>query len=117
MKHLHKGKTLGRKKQPRELMLRNLAESLILYEKVKTTEVKAKVIRSYVEPLITRAKKDTLHNRREIIKKFFTENSVKKLFEVLGPRYQERSGGYTKILKMGPRRGDNAPMVYIELVK
>lgn len=98
-------------------MLRNLAESLILYEKIKTTETKAKVIRTYVEPLITRSKKDTLHNRREVMKKLFTENSIKKLFEVLGPRYQERSGGYTKIYKLKSRLGDNASMVYIEMVK
>lgn len=117
MKHLHKGKIFKRKVGPRNLMLRNLAESLILYEKIKTTETKAKVVRSKVEVMITRAKKDSLHNRRIIMKSLFTPNSVKKLFEVLGPRYLDRQGGYTRIYKTNQRRGDGAEQVYIELVK
>ena len=117
MKHLHKGKIFKRKVGPRNLMLRNLAESLILYERIKTTETKAKVIRSKVETMITRAKKDTLHNRRIIMKSMFTPNSVKKLFEVLGPRYLDRPGGYTRIYKTSKRRGDGAQQVYIEFFK
>ncbi len=117
MRHLHKGKIFKRKVGPRNLMLRNLAESLILYERIKTTEAKAKVIKVKVETIITRAKKDTLHNRRIIMKSMFTPNSVKKLFEVLGPRYLDRSGGYTRIYKTNLRRGDGAQQVYIELVK
>ncbi len=117
MKHLHKGKIFKRKVGPRNLMLRNLAESLILYERVKTTAVKAKAIRSKVEPMISRAKKDNLHNRRLIMKSLFTDNAVKKIFEVLGPRYLDRKGGYTRIYKLNPRRGDGAEQVIIELVK
>ncbi len=117
MKHLKKGKTLGRSRDQRRLLLKNLAESLILYEKIETTEAKAKLLRPLVEKMITRAKNDTLHNRRVLLSRLPTENSVKKLLEVLGPRYKERPGGYVRIVKKGPRKGDGAKMVIIELVK
>ncbi len=92
MRHLRKGKILGRKAAPRKALLKNLAESLILYERIKTTEAKAKALRPIVEKMITRAKQDNLHNRRELMKRLPTENSVKKLFEIVGPRYAQRHG-------------------------
>lgn len=116
MRHKVKKTTLGRQKAPREAMLRNLAESLILHDSVKTTEAKAKALRGVVEPLITKARKGTLAARREIIKVLYTEKAVKKLMEVVGPKYKERQGGYTRITKMPSRKNDAAKMARIELV-
>lgn len=116
MRHRKKGTILGREKAPREAMLRNLAASVILYEKVKTTEAKAKAIKSLVEKAITSGKKPTLASRRKLMSFFYTEHPVKKIFEVLGPRYQNRAGGYTRIVKIGARKNDGAEMVQIELV-
>ena len=98
------------------MMLRNLAASVILYEKVKTTETKAKAVRSVVEKAITAAKKDDLTSRRKVIAVLPQKNAVKKLFEVLGKRYLEKKGGYTRLIKIGPRQGDGADIVQIELV-
>jgi large subunit ribosomal protein L17 len=116
MRHRKKGKILDRKKAPREALLRNLATSIVLFEKVKTTEAKAKAVKPLVEKAITTSKAGTLAARRNLMKIFYTEQPVKKLLEVLGPRYQERPGGYTRIVKIGPRKGDGAEMVQIELV-
>lgn len=116
MRHQKKGKTLDRKKQPRQALLRNLAVSLILYEKVKTTEAKAKAVKPLVEKLITKGKENTLANRRYLMKYLYVENAVKKVLEVLGPKYKERQGGYTRIVKLGRRQGDGAPVVQLELV-
>ncbi len=116
MRHQKKGKTLGRKKEPREALVRSLATSFVVYEKIKTTAVKAKVLRPVVEKLITLAKEDTLHNRRLALKKLYVEGAVKKLFEVIGPKFKERNGGYTRITKLNPRVGDGAEMAIIELV-
>lgn len=116
MRHRKKKVTLDRKKAPREAMLRNLAESVILYEKIKTTEAKAKAVKPFVEKLITRSKVSTLHNRRELHKTLYTKNAIAKCLEVLGPRYAQRPGGYTRIIKIGPRQGDGAKMVQLELV-
>ncbi len=116
MRHRNTTKTLGRKKASREAMLRNLAQSVILYEKVKTTETKAKVVRSIVEKMITTAKAGDLTARRTLMKDLSTEGAVKKALEVLGPRYKERAGGYTRIIKIGTRQGDGAPIVQLELV-
>ncbi|MBU0531784.1 50S ribosomal protein L17 [Patescibacteria group bacterium] len=116
MRHRNTTKTLGRKKAPREAMLKNLAQSVILYEKVKTTETKAKVVRSIVEKMITTAKAGDLTARRQLMKDLSTEGAVKKALEVLGPRYKERAGGYTRIVKIGTRQGDGAPVVQLELV-
>ena len=96
--------------------MRSLARSLILKEKIKTTEAKAKELSPFVEKLITRAKKGDLASKR-ILLQSFSKNIVKKIFDVLGPRYQERKGGYTRILKMGPRKSDGASIVIIELIK
>jgi large subunit ribosomal protein L17 len=116
MRHRKVGRTLGRKKAPREAMLRNLAASIIIHEKVKTTEAKAKEVRTLVERAITTGKKPTLASRRLLLKQFYTEHPVNKLLEVLGPRYATRAGGYTRIVKIGPRKGDGAEIVQIELV-
>jgi len=116
MRHQKKGKTLGRTKEPRKALMRNLATSLIVYEKIKTTTPKAKVLRPYVEKIITLGKVDTLANRRQALKTLYTQGSVKKLFEVLGPKFKERKGGYIRITKLNSRVGDNAEMSLIELV-
>lgn len=116
MKHRKNKTILGREKAPREALLRNLAASVILYEKVQTTQAKAKAVRPIVEKAITLSKKPGLASRRELMKTFYTEQPVNKLFEVLGPRYAKRPGGYTRIVKTGPRKNDGADMAQIELV-
>lgn len=97
-------------------MLKNLAASLVLYEKVRTTEAKARLVRPYVERLITTAKQPTLAHRRQLLAKLPGEGPVKKLLEVLGPRYQDRRGGYTRTVKLGTRVGDQARVVQIEFI-
>ena len=116
MRHKVKKTTLGRKKAPREAMLRNLAESLILNNSIKTTEAKAKALRGIIEPLITKARSNTLAARRNIIKVLYTEKAVKKLMEEIGPKYKDRQGGYTRITKLGKRVNDAAPTARIEFV-
>ncbi len=116
MRHRNKNKILDRKKAPRELMLRNLASSILLYEKVKTTKAKAAAVRPLVERSITAAKIGNLTARRGLLKVLLQKNAVKKSLEVLGVRYQNRPGGYTRIIKLGTRAGDGAEMVQIELV-
>ena len=93
-----------------------MLQSLILYEKIKTTEIKAKEIKPLMEKMITRAKNDNLHNRREIMKTIPTNKAVKKLFEVIGPKYKDRKGGYLRITKIGERKGDSASIAVIEFV-
>jgi len=116
MRHRNTTKTLGRVQASREAMLNALAQNIILYEKVKTTEAKAKTVRSVVEKMITTAKAGDLNARRQLMKNLRAEGAVKKALEVLGPRYKDRKGGYTRIVKLGNRQGDGAPMVQIELV-
>jgi large subunit ribosomal protein L17 len=116
MRHQKKGKILDRTKQPREAMLKSLATSLVIYEKVKTTKAKAKVVRSIVEKLITTAKNNNLTARRKLLQGLYHKKAVNKALEVLGPRYKERKGGYTRIIKLGTRKGDGAEMVQIEFV-
>lgn len=116
MRHRNKTTKLGRTKGPRELMLRNLASSLLIYEKVKTTKAKASAVRPLVEKMITSSKEGTLSSRRGLIKILLQKNAVAKAMDVLGPRYKERAGGYTRTTKLGTRAGDNAEMVQIELV-
>ncbi len=116
MRHLNKGKILDRKKAPREALLRNLATSLVIYEKIKTTKAKAKVIKPIVERLITAAKSNNLTARRQLLKVLYHQKAVKKALEVLGPRYKDRKGGYTRIIKLNRRQGDGAEMVQIEFV-
>jgi large subunit ribosomal protein L17 len=116
MRHRVKVKKLDRKKAPREMMLRNLASSILIYEKVKTTETKAKVVKSLVEKMISVSKKGDLNARRKLIEVLPQKMAVKKAMEVLGERYKDREGGYTRIIKLGNRQGDGAKIVQIELV-
>lgn len=116
MRHRKHKVTLDRKAAPRNALLKNLACQVILYEKIKTTAAKAKAIKPIVEKLITRSKTDTLSNRRVILSRLPIKKATKKLFEVLGPRYSSRKGGYLRIIKLQSRVGDGAAMVQIELV-
>ncbi|MBC7701877.1 50S ribosomal protein L17 [Aquabacterium sp.] len=117
MRHGHGLRKLNRTSSHRLAMLRNMANSLILHEAIKTTVPKAKELRRVVEPLITLAKNPTLANKRLAFDRLRDRDNVVKLFNVLGPRFLARPGGYTRILKMGFRVGDNAPMAYVELVE
>ncbi|GKS93367.1 50S ribosomal protein L17 [Acidovorax sp. SUPP2825] len=116
MRHGHGLRKLNRTSSHRLAMLQNMMNSLIEHEAIKTTLPKAKELRRVVEPMITLAKEDTLANRRLAFDRLRDRDSVTKLFNVLGPRFKARPGGYTRILKMGFRVGDNAPMAYVELV-
>ena len=116
MRHNNKNVILGREKAPREALMRNLAESLILYGAIKTTKAKARALRSFVEPLVTKAKKGDLAARRFLIQSLYTDQAVNKLLKELGPTYKERKGGYTRIIKIGSRTTDAAEMVRIEFV-
>ena len=117
MRHGHGRRKLNRTSSHRLAMLRNMANSLIEHEAIKTTVPKAKELRRVVEPLITLAKEPTLANKRLAFDRLRNRDNVVKLFNVLGPRFAKRPGGYTRILKMGFRVGDNAPMAYMELVE
>jgi len=116
MRHRKKGKILDRKAGPRKALLRNLAVSLVLYEKIQTTKAKAKALRPVVERLISKGKMNTLASRRNLLKYLYQETAVKKILEELGPKYKDRAGGYTRILNVGRRQGDGAEVVQIELV-
>ena len=116
MRHRNGPRKLNRTTSHRLAMLRNMANSLITHEAIKTTLPKAKELRAVVEPLITLGKEPTLANRRLAFNRTRDRDVVAKLFNELGPRYKARPGGYTRILKMGFRVGDNAPMAYVELV-
>ncbi|MEZ7862793.1 MAG: 50S ribosomal protein L17 [Aeromonadaceae bacterium] len=116
MRHRMSGRQLNRNSSHRQAMFRNMASSLVRHEIIKTTLPKAKELRRVVEPLITLAKIDSVANRRLAFARTRDSEVVGKLFTELGPRYVERAGGYTRILKCGLRAGDKAPMAYIELV-
>ena len=117
MRHRKKGKILGRKKASREALVDNLVTSFVLYEKIKTTPAKAKVVRSVAEKCVTLGKKNTLHARRQLLKVLYTEGAVNKVLEVIAPRYKERIGGYTRVIKMPSLRvGDGSKMVQLEFV-
>jgi large subunit ribosomal protein L17 len=117
MRHKKKGRKLGRKVGNRRALLMNLACQLIVYKKIKTTDPKAKELRSYIEPLITLAKKNSLHSRRLVIKKIPKKNIVRILFEEIAPIFSDRPGGYTRITKLGYRDNDRAPVSIIEFVE
>ena len=116
MRHRKSGRQLNRNSSHRQAMFRNMASSLIGHEIIKTTLPKAKELRRVVEPLITLAKVDSVANRRLAFARTRNTETVAKLFNEIGPRFAQRAGGYTRILKCGFRAGDNAPMAYIELV-
>ena len=116
MRHGNGLRKLNRTSAHRQAMLRNMMNSLIAHEAIKTTVPQAKELRRLVEPMITLAKNDSVANRRLAFARLRDDASVSKLFTELGPRYNARPGGYTRILKMGFRVGDNAPMAFVELV-
>ncbi len=116
MRHRHGLKKLNRTSSHRLAMLRNMSVSLLRHEAIKTTLPKAKELRRVVEPIITLGKKDTLANKRLAFNRLRDREIVVKLFSELGPRYANRNGGYLRILKIGNRVGDNAPMAYVELL-
>jgi large subunit ribosomal protein L17 len=117
MRHRKAGRQLGRRSEHRLALLRNLATSLIEEGAIETTEAKAKELRPFVEKLITKARSGTLHDRRLAVRHVHKRAAADKLFQEIGPRYQTRPGGYTRILKIGHRRGDGAEMARIELVE
>jgi large subunit ribosomal protein L17 len=112
-----KGPRLGGSSSHQKALLANLATSLFEHGRIKTTEPKARALRPYAEKLITHAKKGTLHNRREVLKKIRDKDVVHTLFAEIGPFFADREGGYTRIIKVEARKGDNAPMAVIELVR
>ena len=116
MRHRKSGRQLNRNISHRKAMFKNMAGSLVKHEVIKTTLPKAKELRRVIEPLITLAKQDSVANRRLAMARTGDKEVVGKLFNELGPRYEARPGGYTRILKCGFRAGDNAPMAFVELV-
>jgi large subunit ribosomal protein L17 len=124
MRHQVAGKHLGRDADHRRLLRRNLMNALFRHERIKTTEAKADAIRAEAEKLITLAKRSLaksdaangVHTRRVVFARLRDKDNVTKLFDVLAPRYEDRAGGYTRVYKLGPRKGDAAPMVLLELV-
>jgi large subunit ribosomal protein L17 len=117
MRHGFRGRRFGRRVEHRKSMFVNLCQALITHEQIVTTLPKAKDLRPIVEKLVTLAKRGDLHARRNAISQIRDEAVVKRLFEVLGPRYKDRNGGYTRVLKAGFRYGDNAPLAVIEFVE
>ncbi len=116
MRHKKAGRSLSRTSSHRKAMFRNMTNSLFLHEQIKTTLAKAKELRRFAEPMITLSKITSLANRRRAFAKLRDRDVVGKLFDELGPRFKDRSGGYLRILKYGFRAGDNAPMAYVQLV-
>lgn len=116
MRHRKKGKILDRRKGKRNALLRGLVNNLVLYEKMNTTKAKAKAVRPFVERLVTRGKKDDLASKRYVAARVYTDGARRKIFEILGPRYKDRKGGYTRIIPLKRRAGDGAEIVRIEFV-
>ena len=116
MRHRKSGRKLGRKAAHRKALMANLAMALISNKKIKTTDPKAKELRSFIEPLITRAKKGGVHSRRQVFKYISHKPTVRELFNVIAPSFSERNGGYTRITKLGFRDNDCAPISTIEFV-
>ena len=116
MRHHIAGRKLSRPTAHRKSMLRTIVTDLLRHESIQTSEAKAKEVRRLAEKVITRGKGGTLHDRRQAATVLTDESVLRKLFDDLGPRYQDRPGGYTRILKLGPRRGDATPMALLELV-
>jgi len=116
VRHRVSGRKLGRKKANRKALMVSLSMALIKHKKIKTTDAKAKELRTFIEPLITFAKKGDLHSRRQVLKSITNKSIVSELFEKIGPFFSERNGGYTRITKLGFRDNDRAPVSFIELV-
>ena len=117
MRHRKAGRRLGMPTDRRIALMRSMAIALLIHEGITTTESRAKELRRFVERLVTLSKENTVHRRRLALRRLPNKLLVEKLFEVYGPRYQSRPGGYTRIIKMGPRKGDAAPMARIEFVQ
>ncbi len=116
MRHKISGRTFGRTSAHRKATMQAITVALLKHELIKTTLPKAKELRRFAEPLITRAKEDSVHNRRLAFDRLRDRDAVQKLFNELGPRYKARAGGYLRIMRCGFRAGDDAPMAYVELV-
>ena len=116
MRHQVRGRKLGRTPAHRKALFRNQLSSLVRDERIRTTLEKAKELRPLAEKVVTQGRRDTLHARRQVNRLISDRELVKKLFEEIAPRYHERPGGYTRIIKLGPRRGDGAEMAYLEFV-
>ena len=116
MRHNKIGRKLGRKTAHRKALMTNLASALITHKRIKTTDAKAKELRMYIEPLVTFAKKGDLHSRRQVLKKIRHKSIVRELFDNIGPTFSNRNGGYTRIIKLGFRDNDCAPISMIEFV-
>lgn len=116
MRHLKSGRHLNRTASHRRRMFANMCTSLIEHEQIQTTVPKAKELRRFIEPLVTRAREDTVANRRLVFAELRSKAAVGKLFTELGPRYRDRPGGFTRITKAGYRQGDSAPVCFIEFV-
>lgn len=116
MRHQVKGRKLGRSPAHRKALFRNQLSSLVKAERIRTTLQKAKELRPLAEKVVTQGKRDTLHARRQVNRLISDRELVKKLFDEIAPRYHERPGGYTRIIKLGPRQGDGAEMAYLEFV-
>ena len=116
MKHRVAGRKLGRTSMHRTALLRNLSTELFRHERIRTTLMKAKELRPFAERLITLSKRETLHARRLVLRDIHDKDVVSKMFDTISSRFAQRPGGYTRIVKLGPRRGDNAEMAFIELI-
>ena len=116
MRHQVKGRKLGRSPAHRKALFRNQLSSLVKAERIRTTLQKAKELRPLAEKVVTQGKRDTLHARRQVNRLISDRELVKKLFDEIAPRFHERPGGYTRIIKLGPRKGDGAEMAYLEFV-
>jgi len=116
MRHRKTTPKLSLKAGPRKALLRGLATSFVLKGKIRTTEARAKVLKPIIEKYITKSKNNTLAVRRQLIEYFYDEKAVNKLLKEIGPKYKERKGGYTRIIKLEPRKGDNSKMAIIEMV-
>ena len=116
MRHNKIGRKLGRKTAHRKALMSNLASALITHKRIKTTDAKAKELRMFIEPLVTFAKKGDLHSRRQVLKKIRHKSIVRELFDNIGPTFSNRNGGYTRIIKLGFRDNDCAPISMIEFV-
>ena len=116
MRHKKAGRKLSRKSAHRKALMANLASALIIHKKIKTTDAKAKELRKFIEPLVTFAKRGDLHSRRQVLKRIRHKTIVRELFENIGPHYSTRHGGYTRIVKLGFRDNDRAPVSIVEFV-
>ncbi len=117
MRHRKQGRKLGRNASHRKAMLRNMVTSLFTYERIETTEAKAKELKPLAEKMITLAKRGDLHARRQVLEVVRSKKVVKKLFDEIAPRFKDVNGGYTRIIRVGVRRGDSAPTALIELTR